>query len=317
MKIGIVGTGALIKELLPVLSKMREIEIVVLCGTERSKHIVNELSAEYNIPVGVTDYDEFLKYEMDASYIAIPNYLHYEYAMKAMESGKNVIIEKPVTISYETSAKLRETAVSKGLFLFEAITTMYLPNYLKIKELVKEIGEIKMVQCNFSQYSSRYDSFKAGNLPPVFDPEKGGGALMDLNLYNIYYVVGLFGKPVMSEYYPNVERNIDTSGIFIMDYDEFKAVCIAAKDCSAPAGIIIQGTKGYIMQNSTPNICGEFIFYLNNVIEEKCNLNGDVHRIVAEFKEFDRIISENDTKKCNEMMDLSVLVSEIMDRTVF
>ena len=88
MKIGIVGTGALIKELLPVLSKMREIEIVVLCGTERSKHIVNELSAEYNIPVGVTDYDEFLKYEMDASYIAIPNYLHYEYAMKAMESGK-------------------------------------------------------------------------------------------------------------------------------------------------------------------------------------------------------------------------------------
>ena len=59
---------------------------------------------------------------------------------------------------------------------------------------------MKLVQCNFSQYSSRYDAFCAGETPTSFDPARAGGALMDLNVYNISYVVGLFGEPNQVHY---------------------------------------------------------------------------------------------------------------------
>ena len=71
---------------------------------------------------------------------------------------------------------------------------------------------------------------KKGIIAPVFDKNQGGGVLGDLNIYNIHFVVGLFGAPKNSEYYPNIVREVDTSGILILEYDEFKVVCIAAKD---------------------------------------------------------------------------------------
>ncbi len=52
--------------------------------------------------------------------------------------------------------------------------------------------------------------------------------LRDLNIYNIHLLVGLFGKPNRVEYLPNVERGVDTSGILVLDYGNFKAVAIGA-----------------------------------------------------------------------------------------
>ena len=121
------------------------------------------------------------------------------------------------------------------------------------RELLPRIGRVKLVQCNFSQYSSRYDAFCKGETPPVFDPNCAGGALMDLGVYNVSYIVGLFGEPNQVKYTANIERSIDTSGILTMEYSGFRAVSIAAKDCAAPARYVIQGTKGYILQKSTAN----------------------------------------------------------------
>ncbi len=75
-----------------------------------------------------------------------------------------------------------------------------------------------MVQCNFSQYSSRYHDFCAGQGLASFDPECAGGALMDLGVYNVSYVVGLFGSPNKVHYAANMERGIDTSGVLTMEY---------------------------------------------------------------------------------------------------
>ncbi|SUM35254.1 Uncharacterised protein [Staphylococcus gallinarum] len=61
----------------------------------------------------------------------------------------------------------------------------------------------------------------------------GGGALMDINVYNVHLAVGLFGKPKGVAYFANVEKNIDTSGILQLDYDNLKVVCIGAKDSSS------------------------------------------------------------------------------------
>ena len=52
---------------------------------------------------------------------------------------------------------------------------------------------------------------------------------MDINIYNIHFVVGLFGKPEKVQYLANIERDIDTSGILVLDYGAFKAVCIVQR----------------------------------------------------------------------------------------
>ena len=127
------------------------------------------------------------------------------------------------------------------------MTTQYLENYNKIRELLPRIGRVKLVQCNFSQYSSRYDAFCAGETPVSFDPECAGGALMDLNVYNISYIVGLFGEPNQVHYTANVERGIDTSGILLLEYPDFICQCTGAKDCAAPGSVQLIGDAGRIL----------------------------------------------------------------------
>ena len=103
--------------------------------------------------------------------------------------------------------------------IFEAMNLHYTPAFLSLKEDLNKLGDIKIVSFNYSQYSSRYNAFKGGTILPAFDYHKAGGALMDLNVYNIHALIDLFGKPVYHKYMANIEKNIDTSGIMIFDFE--------------------------------------------------------------------------------------------------
>ena len=103
--------------------------------------------------------------DIDFVYVASPNSLHFQYSLQAMQHGKHVICEKPFTSNCREFQILDTYAREHHLFLFEAIVTSHMPNYLTLKEKLPELGTIRMVQCNFSQYSSRYDKFLA-NLTP-------------------------------------------------------------------------------------------------------------------------------------------------------
>ncbi len=70
-------------------------------------------------------------------------------------------------------------AQNENVYLFEAISTVYLPNVRKIKEILGELGKVRISVSNYFQYSSRYDAFKNGEVLPAFDYKKSGGALMD------------------------------------------------------------------------------------------------------------------------------------------
>lgn len=311
MKLGIIGAGMIVKELLSITPLLENLHLEAICGTPQNEENMNELKNKYGIKRVLYNYDELLSLDLDAVYIGLPNNLHFEYSKKALEANINVIVEKPFTSTYKEALILSELAKEKKLFLFEAITNQYFPNYKKIKELLPTLGNIKIVQCNYSQYSSRYTSFKEGNILPAFNPEFSGGALMDLNIYNIHYVVGLFGKPKNVEYYPNVEKGIDTSGILILDYEKFKCVCIGAKDCKAPIANNIQGDKGCIYQDTPANVCERFELLMNDGTSSKINENNYEHRMVNEFIEFADMIKNNDLESCYKMLEHSVMVSEI------
>ena len=272
MKLGILGTGMIVREFLPWLTGADSpFTVQCICSTQRSAEAAGELCEQYGIPQHTTNYFELLQ-DVDVVYLAVPNNQHARYAKVAIEAGKHVIVEKPMAINALQAEELANLARRRKVFLFEAMTTQYLENYNKIRELLPRVGKVKLVQCNFSQYSSRYDAFCAGETPVSFDPARAGGALMDLNVYNISYIVGLFGEPNQVHYTANIERGIDTSGILTMEYNSFRAVSIAAKDCGAPARYVIQGTKGYILQKSTANWCGGVTFHPNEGKEEHYNL---------------------------------------------
>lgn len=84
---------------------------------------------------------------------------------------------------------------TKKLVILEAVTNSYLPTYNFIRASLEEIGNVKIVSMNYSQYSSKYDMLKSGDITSVFDKDKASGALMDLNIYNLHFVIGLFKMP--------------------------------------------------------------------------------------------------------------------------
>ena len=323
MKLGIVGTGTIVEEVLPVLCEKTEISLSAICSTKRSEEKMHTLKERYHIAHGYTDYTELLASSAcDTVYIALPNHLHYDYTRRALEAGKHVIVEKPITSHIGEANTLAALAKEKHLFLFEAITTMYNAHYQKVKELLPRIGKIKIISCNFSQYSRRYDDFLAGNIQPVFDPAKSGGVLMDLNSYNVQYVAGILGNPQRVSYHTTIEQNIDTGGILVLDYPHCNAVCIAAKSSSAPCHCQVQGTEGYILQPSPANVCGPVELHLNDGTVECYDLTPPVteaapnnsHRMSEEFDAFASAIDSGNYALCEKMLEHSLIVSEILTK---
>lgn len=309
MNLGIVGAGMIVKDFLSFTHELPEIKLEAIVA--RNIENLKNLQSMHNIKEIFTDLDECLSSpSIDTIYVAVPNNLHYSVAKKALEVGKNVICEKPFTLDYHETVELFELAESKNLILIEAITNQYLPNYLEIKENLSQIGNIRLVECNFSQLSSRYEAFKKGIIAPVFDKNQGGGVLGDLNIYNIHFVVGLFGAPKNSEYYPNIVREVDTSGILILEYDEFKVVCIAAKDTYNNSYANIQGDKGLIKVIGTLNEVPNYIIK-NNEVEMKVNKNINKHRMYSEFKKFIDVINNNDFDFMKKQKEHSLAVMEI------
>ncbi len=316
MKLAVLGTGKIVQEFLPMIQQVTDVELVALLSTPRSLDKAKEMQAQYQVQEVYTDYETLLGNAMiDTVYVALPNHLHYQYTKAALLQGKNVICEKPFTLNAQQLQELIQIATEKRLILLEAITNQYLNNFLQIKKDLAQLGKIKIVECNYSQYSSRYDAFKEGKILPAFDPQKGGGALMDINIYNIHFIVGLFGKPEKVQYLANIERDIDTSGILVLDYGAFKAVCIGAKDSTAQIRSVIQGTDGSIEVLGATNEMPRYERRSKTEIEA-VNVNLDKHRMYQEFEKFTEVIDQKDLAFALEQLNHSLTVMQVVDQAL-
>ncbi len=177
MNIGILGSGKIVEDLMQTQETL-PFEKKYLLSSGRNPEKTQTFSEKYNFDGVYTDYDELLKSDIDTIYVALPNHLHYTFAKKAIEAGKHVIIEKPITSNIYELNDLKHMAAKYNVMLFEAMTIHYHPAYLELKKHITDIGNIKIAALNYSQYSSRYDAFKEGTILPAFDYHKSGGALM-------------------------------------------------------------------------------------------------------------------------------------------
>lgn len=314
MKLAILGTGFIVREgALPALKEVPEIEVAAILSRPKSKATAEKFATEYSIPAVYTDYDELLKNpEIDFVYVGVINSVHYEYTKKALLAGKNVIVEKPFASAAREVRELRQLALEKNLYVFEAVTILHLPNFAAIKKYLPELGKIHAVFANYSQYSSRYDKYLQGEVLPAFDPKSSGGALYDINIYNLNFIIGLFGAPEKVSYNANIGFNgIDTSGVVTLQYPDFFALALGAKDSESPSFVTIQGEKGWIRVNDKPNELRSFDMSLNGTgVTTHNELNRYSHRMVHEFKEFAEIFAAKDYQRMKDGLDISVAVME-------
>jgi predicted dehydrogenase len=314
MKIGIAGSGKIVRTALETLRQVDSVSCVALCVRPQSVEKGRALSVEFGIPRLYTDYANLLGDDkVDFVYIGLPNQLHADYARRALEADKQVILEKPFTPTAEEARELAALARERSLFLFEAITNQYNRNYLRIRARLGELGAIKLVQCNYSQYSSRYDRYRNGEVLPAFDPACYGGALYDLGVYSLHFVIGLFGAPQSLHYTANRGWNgVDTSGVVTMTYEDFVATCSCAKDSGSPGYAIIQGERGYMRVEGSPSFCPELEICIGDKREY---FHGDdvTLRMKEEFEAFARIWREKDYASCSIALHHTVRVVEALE----
>ena len=316
MKIGIAGNGKIVREMIGAAKTVAGISIEAICSRAQSKAKAEKIAQECNIGKVYTDYQKMLSdSDIDFIYVAVSNNVHYQYTKQALEAGKNVICEKPFTVKASETEELIQIAKDKHLFLFEAITVIYAPNYQYIKDNLKEIGTLHYVHANYAQYSSRYDKYLNKEVTPAFSPESAGGALYDLNIYNLHFIVGIFGMPKNIIYRANLGFNgIDTSGTALLDYDGFTVVCSAAKDSESVSGIVFQGEKGYMRLEGATNECALIRVNKKGETEKIVSKERHNHRMINEFIAFEQMFKQQDYKTCYENLDHSMMVMKVLEQ---
>lgn len=304
MRIGTVGTGFIVDGFIDAVSKTEN--VMVTSVFSRTEETARAFAAKHNLSNWHTDREAFLNDpEVDVVYVASPNSLHFQWSLDALQAGKGVICEKPFVSTHAESEILRDLAQQKGLFLVEAITVPHLPNFRMLPDHLHEIGPLTLVQLNFSQYSSKHKAFLEGKNPNVFNPAFAGGALMDINYYNLRFMLDLFGEPEDVHYFANLAHNgIDTSGVLIMKYPHFVAECTGAKDSRSENLVQIQGEKGYIKVPKESSRCMSFTV-VNQEGEKTFNEQPEENVLVYEMREFSRMFQENDLEKRDEYLNMT------------
>ena len=133
-----------------------------------------------------------------------------------------------------------------------------------------------------------------------------------LNIYNIHFIVALFGEPDNVRYIANIENGIDTSGILTLEYKGFKCVSIAAKDCAAPYINCIQGNRGCVYTDSPLFTLTHFDYRMNKQDPVHYDLDGNEHRMKHEFIRFLEMFNEKDYSSMNAYLDHSLAVMKVI-----
>lgn len=316
MNISIIGSGKIVTEALPVIRATAGIDIRSLWAREHSLERARSLAATFDIPCVTADYDAVLAdTAVDIVYIALINSVHFDYALRALLAGKHVILEKPACMHAHELQQLADEAQARGLMLLEAVTLLHLPAFRILREkLLPQIGAIHHIECNYSQRSSRFDSYLRGEVLPAFDPAAGGGALMDINIYNLHFAIALLGAPEAAHYDCRRGFNdVDLSGTAVLRYSDAIALCTGAKDTDAPSFGLIQGEKGWIRIDGPVSTMAAITLCLRGQQPQAIPVPPVNHRMAPEFAHFIELFQHKDYQSANRLLDHSITVLQTVD----
>jgi predicted dehydrogenase len=182
---------------------------------------------------------------VDAVYLASPNHCHVAQSQQMLRAGKHVLCEKPIAPDEASLASLLATAREHGVLLLEAMRPAFLPAVEEIRALLPGLGTLRYAEFPYCQYSSRYDHVLAGGRENAFDPTLCNGALMDIGVYCVHWMLILLGEPsdVISRasFMPHA---IDVSGTALCSYPGFVAQLCYSKVHASLRPCVLEGEKG-------------------------------------------------------------------------
>ncbi|MFC0329175.1 Gfo/Idh/MocA family protein [Paenibacillus sepulcri] len=178
---GILGTAGIAKRsVIPGIQQSQTGEAAAIASRNLEKS--RETAAQLNIPTAYGSYEDLLSDgSIDAIYIPLPNHLHMEWSIRAMEAGKHVLCEKPIALNAEEAQRMADTASRTGVHLAEAFMYRHHPRYERLKEIIDsgEIGGVRGIHAAFT-FNNAGDK---GNVR--YRREWGGGSLYDIGCYPI------------------------------------------------------------------------------------------------------------------------------------
>lgn len=132
---------------------------------------------------------------VDAVYIATPIAAHRPQALAAIAAGRHVLVEKTMGVNAAEVAEILDAAAAAKVVAMEAVRNVHSPVHRVIREAVQHLGTVRHAHLEKLQYSSRYDAFRAGEVPNAFNPALGNSALADIGVYCLQPALDLFGVP--------------------------------------------------------------------------------------------------------------------------
>ncbi len=182
---------------------------------------------------------------VDAVYVGSPNGAHAEQARRAIDAGVHVFLEKPATPTAAEFAELVDAASTRGVIVFEGMRNVYDPGMALVRDLLPEVGTVRLVAFGQSQRSARYDLVLAGETPNIFDPALAGGAAFDLGVYPLSALIDLFGDPsAVAGGLVTIATGADGAGAATLTYPEMIAQISFSKIGFSSRPNEIQGEKG-------------------------------------------------------------------------
>ncbi|WP_292831462.1 Gfo/Idh/MocA family oxidoreductase [Microbacterium sp.] len=194
IRLATIGTSAITERFIDAVGHNDGIRVDVVFSRDRRRGQV--FAGKMGVAEVSDDLDGLLASgTVDAVYVGSPNGAHAAQARRAIEAGVHVFLEKPATPTADEFAALMDAASARDVVVFEGMRNVYDPGMVAARELLPEIGEVRLVSFAQCQRSARYDLVLAGEKPNIFDPALAGGAAFDLGVYPLSAVITLFGAP--------------------------------------------------------------------------------------------------------------------------
>jgi predicted dehydrogenase len=187
---GILGCGRIAGKFASDLLLVKDAELVAVGS--RSKKKAEEFAQKYPAQNTHGSYEELASDpEVDIIYVATPHSHHHEHTLLCLRHSKAVLCEKAFAINSKQAYEMITEARSRNVFLMEALWTKFLPHYNMVSSMIAEgkVGNVMSMQVNFG--------FKPVEPVPqrIFDPALGGGTLLDIGIYNVFFVRSFMGMP--------------------------------------------------------------------------------------------------------------------------
>uniref|UniRef100_A0A8B9RBZ1 Trans-1,2-dihydrobenzene-1,2-diol dehydrogenase n=1 Tax=Astyanax mexicanus TaxID=7994 RepID=A0A8B9RBZ1_ASTMX len=242
---GICSAGKISHDFTVALKTLPEEDHQVVAVAARNLQRAQEFAQKHNIPTVYGSYEELARDpNIDVVYVGTIHPQHLLVGVLFMNSKKNILCEKPLAMNIREVQELVATAKKNNVFLMEAVWTRFFPASLEISRLLSQdaIGEVKVVKADFG--------VPLLNTPRSVEKELGGGALLDIGIYCLQFVLMVYdGEKPESIQATGVCLNtgVDESMVITMKFSRGRlAVCSCTVSAELPNDAIISGTKGTI-----------------------------------------------------------------------